>query len=193
MIDYYEILEVHPKASREVIKKAYLEKMKKLNEAYAILADPQKHKSYDVTYFNQYSSNNDNSKEEQSKDSYERKEDNNRSARENSFNTALNVAKEDLLKSCSRYTATLKDKIIRDIKYYAQNAAICKPLLNAFYTETEPSFKMLTSCNVFVGDVADEFCKTLWDFAVAFTYSNDYKEALSAMNMANGYISLSSP
>lgn len=213
MLDYYEILEVHPKASREVIKKAYivlskryhpdtteyekgfaLEKMKELNEAHAILSDPQKRKNYNAIYFNQHHSNNDNSKEEQSNDSYERKEENNNSsAGENSFNTALNFAKEDLLKICSRYTSILNDKIIRDINFYAQNAAICKPLLNSFYNETEPSFKLLNSCNMFAGDVADEFCKTLWNFAVAFTYSNDYREASSAMNMAAGYIFSSSP
>jgi len=62
--DYYEILQVSPDASPEVIKAAYralakkyhpdqnsspeaVEKMKKINEAYQTLIDPQKRKKYD--------------------------------------------------------------------------------------------------------------------------------------------------
>lgn len=71
MKDFYEILEVSPNASQEVIEKAYKvlakkyhpdlqqtpqdkkiaeEKMKELNEAYAILQDEQKRKAYDEKY-----------------------------------------------------------------------------------------------------------------------------------------------
>ncbi|RJP62014.1 MAG: J domain-containing protein, partial [Candidatus Auribacter fodinae] len=67
-IDYYEILEVHRKASIDVMKKAYAVlakkyhpdvnpnnefahiKMKQLNEAYQILSDPIKRKKYDLRY-----------------------------------------------------------------------------------------------------------------------------------------------
>jgi len=65
--DYYKILEVHPEASSEVIKKAYQtlvmryhpdrhvpakkkwaeEKFKELSEAYQILSDPLKRRKYD--------------------------------------------------------------------------------------------------------------------------------------------------
>lgn len=65
--DYYEILEVHHKASQEVIEKAYKTlatkyhpdkqprdrrswaetKMKQINEAYFHLRDPQKRREYD--------------------------------------------------------------------------------------------------------------------------------------------------
>ena len=65
MVDYYEILEVHPKASPEIIKKAYfilakkyhpdvypdkefaVKKMALLNEAYSVLSDPEKRRAYD--------------------------------------------------------------------------------------------------------------------------------------------------
>ena len=65
-IDYYEILEVHTKASNEVIKKAYqtlakkyhpdttlleknqaLKKMTLLNEAFSILSDNKSRSEYD--------------------------------------------------------------------------------------------------------------------------------------------------
>jgi Flp pilus assembly protein TadD len=65
MIDYYELLQVHPKASPEIIKKAYrtllLEmnnhpdrggtagKASQLNEAYAVLSDPSRRREYDRT------------------------------------------------------------------------------------------------------------------------------------------------
>ena len=70
MLDYYAILEVHPKASQEVIKRAYLvlakkyhpdtsgfdkayseQKIKEINEAYSVLSDVDKRKEYDKKYF----------------------------------------------------------------------------------------------------------------------------------------------
>ncbi|MDI6689543.1 MAG: DnaJ domain-containing protein [Actinomycetota bacterium] len=65
--DYYEILEVHPSASPEVIEKAYkalsmkyhpdkqpsekkrwaTRRMQELNEAYRVLSDPLKRRVYD--------------------------------------------------------------------------------------------------------------------------------------------------
>jgi tetratricopeptide (TPR) repeat protein len=63
MIDYYELLQVHPKASPEIIKKAYrtlllelnnhpdrggsADKAGQLNEAYAVLSDPSRRRDYD--------------------------------------------------------------------------------------------------------------------------------------------------
>ena len=75
-IDYYEILEVHPRASKEVIKKAYqtlakkyhpdisplnkneaLKKMTLLNEAFSVLADDKLRAEYD-NLFKQQTKNN---------------------------------------------------------------------------------------------------------------------------------------
>jgi len=62
-IDYYEILQVHPRASQEMVKKAYRtlmgemgahpdlggdeERAKLINEAYAVLGDPDLRGAYD--------------------------------------------------------------------------------------------------------------------------------------------------
>ncbi len=70
MKDYYEILEVHPKASKEVIKKAYQtlaklyhpdetayekgfahEKLTELNEAYSVLSNSERREEYDRKFF----------------------------------------------------------------------------------------------------------------------------------------------
>lgn len=64
-IDYYEILQVHPRASQEMIKKAYRtlmgemgahpdlggdeERAKLINEAYSVLGDPELRAGYDTT------------------------------------------------------------------------------------------------------------------------------------------------
>jgi curved DNA-binding protein CbpA len=63
-VDYYEVLQVHPRASPEMVKKAYRtlmgemrghpdlggdeERAKLLNEAYAVIGDPELRSAYDA-------------------------------------------------------------------------------------------------------------------------------------------------
>ncbi len=63
-VDYYEILQVHPRASQEMIKKAYRtlmgemrghpdlggdeERAKLINEAHTVLVDPELRRAYDT-------------------------------------------------------------------------------------------------------------------------------------------------
>lgn len=77
--NYYDILEINKNASQEIIEKAYKtlvkkyhpdlqennlkikyeEKIKEINEAYEILSNPEKRKSYDLTLKNNEISNED--------------------------------------------------------------------------------------------------------------------------------------
>ena len=94
MKDYYEILQVHPKASLDVIKKAYItlakkyhpdtteldaetaqKMMKDLNEAYSVLSDASRRAAYDQNLNNQRksqgSSRNEEKKREEEKEHFQ--------------------------------------------------------------------------------------------------------------------------
>lgn len=136
MIDYYAILEVHPTASIDVIKKAYItlakkyhpdttqlgieiaaEKMAQLNEAYEILKDASKRQAYDEGHSEAYTS------------SVYAQPDN---------QSAYELANEVLLKQCSKYTDSLMQ---------AQDAAAVHKLWIQFQDATTYTYKRLQETN----------------------------------------------
>ena len=190
MIDYYEILEVHPKASQEIIKKAYLtlakkyhpdtttfdksfaeQKIKQINEAYRVLSNEQLRSEYD----RQRSSNSND---------YNTRSSNQSSSRINPMETARN----NLYGIFANYLHKLQTKIVKEEGHAYQNSQICKPLLNQFYKDIAADFKVLIDNNAFNGDIASAFVLTLFEFASCFTWCDDFLEADKLMNMAVKYV-----
>ena len=192
MIDYYEILEVHPKASQEIIKKAYLtlakkyhpdtttldkafaeQKIKQINEAYKVLSNEQLRSEYD----RKRSTNS-------SGYSYSTGSGSQYSSQSNPIETSKN----NLYSTFANYLHSLQTKIVKKDGYATQNNQQCKPLLDKFYKDTATDFKYLTDNNAFNGDIASAFVLTLWEFASCLTWCNDFIEADKLMNMAIKYV-----
>ena len=190
MVDYYEILEVHPKASQEIIKKAYLtlakkyhpdtttfdktfaeQKIKQINEAYKVLSNEQLRSEYDR-------------RRSSSSSGYSSGNGSQYSSQANPIETAIN----NLYSLFANYLHSLQTKIVKREGYENQNNQQCKPLLNQFYKEIATDFKYLTDNNAFSGDIASAFVLTLWEFASCLTWCNDFIGADKLMNMAVKYV-----
>ena len=159
MIDYYEILEVHPKASQEIIKKAYLtlakkyhpdtttldkafaeQKIKQINEAYKVLSNEQLRSEYD----RKRSTNS-------SGYSYSTGSGSQYSSQSNPIETSKN----NLYSTFANYLHSLQTKIVKKDGYATQNNQQCKPLLDKFYKDIATDFKYLTDNNAFRTTTAD--------------------------------------
>ena len=190
MIDYYEILEVHPKASQEIIKKAYLtlakkyhpdtttfdktfaeQKIKQINEAYKVLSNEQLRSEYDRKRSSDSSGYNSGSGSQYSSQA-----------------NPLETAKNNLYSVFANYLHNLQTKIVKQEGYASQNNQQCKPLLTQFYKDIATDFKYLTDNNAFNGDIASAFVLTLWEFASCLTWCNDFIGADKLMNMAVKYV-----
>ena len=128
MKDYYEILQVHPKASLDIIKKAYItlakkyhpdtteldaataqQMMKDLNEAYAVLSDASRREAYDQMVRNQ-TRNQDSSGEEEEYQHH--------------YNWMLTVS--------NFIVNEIETKIIHEKGHENDNYVICQQLLSYF-------------------------------------------------------------
>lgn len=194
MLDYYEILEVHPKASQEIIKKAYLtlakkyhpdttsyesayseQKIKQINEAYAVLSNPDKRSAYDRYYF----SKKDNGQSKSSSDS-----------KTNAHNTVSAISR--ITNYCQKYLESLNQKVVKKTGYESQNYQSCDYLCKNFYKDISTDYQFLINTHELHGDVADILVITLWNFATCYTWGADFVEAERLMNMASSIIEPSS-
>lgn len=190
MIDYYEILEVHPKASQEIIKKAYLtlakkyhpdtttfdkayseQKIKQINEAYRVLSNEQLRSEYDRKRTIKSSDYGAESR-----------------PRYSSQVNPIETAKNNLYNVFSDYLHNLQTKIVKQKGHAYQNNQQCKSLLTQFYKDIATDFKYLTDNNAFTGDIANAFVLTLWEFASCLTWCEDFIGADKLMNMAAKYV-----
>ena len=195
--DYYEILEVHHKASSEIIKNAYrtlakkyhpdtsglsqaesTKKMALLNEAFDILSDSEKRAAYDRLWsvYHQISA------EEPSATT------NAQSQRpQYSSNEELSLSRID--SCCSTILAQLDELIERadNESAAAKNKKHCDRAL-AEFTKTVPYEMDGLKTSPEAYRIAETIVAlTLWRLGTSYTWANEFKTAASLLNQALAY------
>lgn len=190
MKDYYEILEVHPKASQDMIKKAYRilakkyhpdltdldkeyakQKMQEVNEAYSILSDPDKRAEYD----NRGKTRNTNGTTSSGSDYTQ----NSRSYTEDE------IRFQDI---CFRYLDVLKDAIVRDNSHTKANFTRCDKLYKNFSMEIAAVYSKLVADGLMHGEIAEIYYVTIKVFALSYTWGGGFAEAAKVIKLANGVL-----
>ena len=198
--DYYEILEVHPKASEEIIRKAYLtlakkyhpdankgnenwatQKMKDLNEAFEVLSNPDERRKYDRTYFDpNKSANNNSTKHSESTNSSK-----------TSQQTEQQRIHNELVFLCRQIIDELTQKIVKEEYAIATNLSLCKNVENKFQSQVIPLFQkiqpfMTQSPNIFA-DAMDYCALTLYMIGVSYTWAMSFSKAEEILQKALNY------
>jgi len=187
--DYYETLEVHPKASPEIIKKAYTTlakkyhpdlnaenekisalKMIELNEAYEVISNPIKRKEYDASYFSQP---NRQPNKEQHKPA-----NNGQQSTTTNVDKDILVLHEQLVAICKQIIDECAGKIIKTESAIANNLFYCNKNLARFEKEAMPLVpkfikKQKTNPNIF-SDAMDWYAVTLYSIALNYTWANKF-------------------
>lgn len=183
MKDYYEILEVHPKASSEIIKKAYqtlakkyhpditkleikvaAKKMSNINEAYKILSDPLLRKKYDDQYFN----------------NTHEKNSNNTSDFVNEYNFICNLSKESINK--------IKEFVVHKTGYESTNKKYCDNISSAFEHDLANHLNIIENSNSNKVDVYNTIGFVYWKLACAYTWAQDFYSVNKYLDLADHYI-----
>ncbi len=182
MKDYYAILEVHPKASQEIIKKAYLtlakkyhpdvsdqigsctEKMQEINEAYSVLSDVNRRNDYDKKYFNHNHFND--------------------TTVDDAFEKAIN----NIFFYCAKYNEMLNTKIRKRAEAAGRNQLIAESLLEQFNEEIAVEYKLLSDANLLDTKLKETIAFVMYNFAISFTWGNDFVSAKRCMDIARPWI-----
>lgn len=187
MKDYYAILQVHPKASAEIIKKAYItlakqyhpdvtkldkniaeQKMQELNEAYRILSDVNLRKNYDRNYFASNSQSKNNTQD----------------MTEVHANDAYEKSINNLFFYCKKYNDLLDAKVRKTPEAAGRNKIITHALAKEFSNDIAVEFKLLNENGMISKDLLFALSVTMYNFAICFTWGLDYASAKLYMNMA---------
>ena len=184
MKDYYEILQVHPKASLDIIKKAYItlakkyhpdtteldaetaqQMMKDLNEAYAVLSDASRREAYDQTVRNQ-TKRQDNSGEEEEYKHY--------------YNRMLTV---------SNYIVNeIETKIIHEKGHENDNYVICQQLLS-YFEKSIQEVKIYAASHPGKSEELQNFIGTCYMIlAREFTWGYDFIKSLELIKKAGTFL-----
>lgn len=197
--DYYEILEVHPKASEEIIRKAYLtlakkyhpdankgnenwatQKMKDLNEAFEVLGNLDKRREYDRNYFGSVTSQSNSSKRNESTNS----------SKTSQSNEAQSIY-GGLVVLCQQIIDELTQKIVKENYAIASNFSLCKNAENRFQSQVIPLVQkiqpfMNQSPNIFE-DAMDYCALTLYMIGISYTWADSFSDAKKILEKALTY------
>ena len=184
--DYYEILEVHHKASSEIIKKAYQTlakkyhpdtttlskeeahaKMIELNEAYQVLYNKNKRKEYD--------------------DSISNTVNDNQSEKNNS--TEKEITKKKVYEICQKTIDRLKKGIRYNDGYEVANKVSCDKIVAAFENEIAEYLPLVKYNENNLDVLSTNIGIVYWKIAIAYSWGNDWWKSSEYVDKASKYIS----
>ena len=199
MVDYYAVLEVSSDASQEAIKKSYRALVKKyhpdvttfdkkyarektnaLNEAYSVLSDADKRKSYDKQFFKKAEQPRPEPKTAYKSEKYK--------VRTDEPETEASVVIVRVINLCNDYYNRLERLVIFESGHEVQNFNICEDLSRKFFFEIAYDYQYLLNYDLMHGEVSDAVVTVLWKLALSYTWGNSYKNAEKNINMAYSII-----
>jgi len=192
--DYYKILEVHPEASPEIIKKAYQtlalryhpdrhiptrkrwaeEKFKELSEAYHVLSNPPKRREYDRNGYSEQiakEASTASARVEEEAYFYYRMglEHYQRAQKKASWRILLGIVESDLKRARDDFIAVLdkypNSKYVEDAHFYY----ICTLMESREYTQ-----KFLEETEEVFTEFLDEFPRSKWAAEVKLRFGKFY-------------------
>jgi DnaJ-class molecular chaperone with C-terminal Zn finger domain len=193
--DYYEILEVHQKASPEVIRRAYLvlakkfhpdtqqrafasanQRMQDINEAYQVLSDPVLRAQYDKSHFSTMHSRSTDSKAEPDPAA--------------STMSELTILHNEIANKCKNLIDEHKAKIVKDDAHALANRVLCERLFACFNEDVRPLFVKIQvyrqrDFSAFQ-DAMTWGAAALFTIGVGYTWANDFIKAEMLLTQALG-------
>lgn len=207
MKDYYEILEVHPRASQDVIKKAYAvlakkyhpdvtkvdpdiarRKMMEINEAYSVLSNLDERKSYDIRLANakSYAAH-----VQADREAAEYAREQKMRADRQEFSKQVAIVSNRFENSCKYYMDLLNKRVFNS-NAGGDVVSLCDSFLNEFYGEVAEDYQFLENNNVWNYEIRDFYGTTLWWFGAGFDKGGSNEKARKVLNMAEQFMNKTS-
>lgn len=207
MKDYYEILEVHPKASQDVIKKAYTvlakkyhpdvtkvapdiarSRMLEINEAYSVLSNIDERRSYDIRLANakSYAAH-----AQADREAAEYAREQKMRADRQEFSKHVAIVSNRFENSCKYYMDLLNKRVFNS-SAGGEVVYLCDNLLNEFYGEVAEDYQFLENNNVWNYELRDFYGTTLWWFGSGFDKGGSNERARKVLNMAEQFMNKTS-
>lgn len=207
MKDYYEILEVHPRASQDVIKKAYAvlakkyhpdvtkfdpdiarRKMMEINEAYSVLSNLDERKYYDIRLANakSYAAH-----VQADREAAEYAREQKMRADRQEFSKQVAIVSNRFENSCKYYMDLLNKRVFNS-SAGGEVVSLCDNLLNEFYGEVAEDYQFLENNNVWNYELRDFYGTALWWFGAGFDKGGSNEKARKVLNMAEQFMNKTS-